>query len=378
MMDLKFFTNFSEHSIADLNEWHEEGKKIAGIYCIYAPVELIRASGIIPISLCGKKQDPIKDAEKELPPSLCPLIKASYGYAVTDTCPFFSFSDIIVAETTCDGKKKMYELMEKIKPLHLMHLPHTQKGQAALEYWKSALHEMEEFLYEHSGVKVTEDKLRECIRQENLLRSELHEIMRLATDPKSPLSGSELMAVQESKSFSVYPESYLKALRKLRGELEAHIASPEAESNVQLRLMLTGCPVGKGSEKVIRIAEELGARVVCMENCTGLKGMTMPVDEQGDPFEALAKRYLQIPCSCMTPNPGRFESIREMIETFKVDAVIDLTWTGCHTYNAESTLISRFTEESLDLPFLHIETDYSESDVEQLRTRIEAFIELSQ
>ena len=72
--------------------------------------------------------------------------------------------------------------------------------------------------------------------------------------------------------------------------------------------------------------EELGARVVCMENCSGLKGLTLPVAEDGDPWEALARRYLQIPCSCMTPNPNRLDSLRELAGLYRADAVIDLTW----------------------------------------------------
>ena len=115
---------------------------------------------------------------------------------------------------------------------------------------------------------------------------------------------------------------------------------------------------------------------MCMENCTGLKGMTLPVDETGDPWEALAQRYLSIPCSCMSPNANRLTSLQEMAEAYRVDAIIDLTWLGCHTYNAESTTVKRFVEGELGLPFLRVETDYSTSDTEQLRTRVEAFIEI--
>ena len=145
-----------------------------------------------------------------------------------------------------------------------------------------------------------------------------------------------------------------------------------------LRILLTGCPVGKGSDKVIEIAEASGARVVCMENCSGLKGMTMAVDETGDPYAAIARRYLEIPCSCMSPNPHRLTAIAEMVGIFKVEAVLDMTWMGCHTYNVESTRLERFVENELHLPFLHIETDYSESDEGQLRTRIEALLELAE
>ena len=376
-MGIKHFVNFSELSIADMEAWKDAGGKIAGVYCIYAPTELIRAAGVAPVSLCGKKQDPIKEAERELPPSLCPLIKSSYGYAINGTCPFFSASDVLVAETTCDGKKKMYELMGRLKPLHLMHLPHTQVGGAALEYWLHAQRDLAAFLTDCSGVAVTEDALRAQIAEQNAIRAELSRVALLAADDRSPLTAANLLAVQESKSFSVYPEKYLAALTGLRRDLESFLAQPGHPARSGMRVLLTGCPAGKGSDKLIRIIEELGARVVCMENCSGLKGLTLAVDEDGDPWEALARRYLQIPCSCMTPNPNRLDSLRELAELYRTDAVIDLTWLGCHTYNAESTTIKRFVEAELGLPFLHVETDYSASDTEQLRTRVEAFIELS-
>jgi benzoyl-CoA reductase/2-hydroxyglutaryl-CoA dehydratase subunit BcrC/BadD/HgdB len=176
----------------------------------------------------------------------------------------------------------------------------------------------------------------------------------------------------------VHPETYLAQLTALKNELETFLSQPDLPDQGGVRILLTGCPVGKGSDKVIRIAQDLGARIVTMENCSGLKGMTLAVDETGDPLESIARRYLKIPCSCMTPNPNRLESIREMADLFKVDTVLDMTWLGCHTYNAESTTIQRFVEDTLQLNFLHIETDYSESDEGQLRTRIEALIELSE
>ena len=313
-------------------------------------------------------------------PVLCiyPACASSYGYAITDTCPFFSFSDFLVAETTCDGKKKMYELMGTLKPLHLMHLPHTQVGQAALDYWIAAFKALEEFLVSASGHSVTPEGLRSQIREQNQIRRVLLEVALLAADPRSPMTAQEMLAVQESKSFCVFPEKYLQHLTRLKSGLENFLAQPALPEHRGVRILLTGCPVGKGSDKVINIIEDLGARVVCMENCSGLKGMSLAVDETGDPHEALARRYLQIPCSCMIPNPNRMSDLRQMAVQFKADAVVDLTWLGCHTYNGESFAVQTLVEEELALPFLHIETDYSESDLEQLKTRIEALMELSQ
>ena len=142
------------------------------------------------------------------------------------------------------------------------------------------------------------------------------------------------------------------------------------------RILLTGTPAGKGSDKVLKLIEESGAVIVCQENCTGIRNVFDPVDEEeSDPFMALAGRYLNLSCSCMTPNRGRIDRIREFIEELNVHGVVDLTWQCCHTYNVEAYTVRRAVEEEYGLPFLHIETDYSDSDVEQLRTRVEAFLE---
>ena len=210
------------------------------------------------------------------------------------------------------------------------------------------------------------------------MREKLGRIVRLMADPRVSLSGLDMMTVMESKSFVVDLEDYIDRLGDLEAELEAvlnvgAIGLPLPHA----RILLTGCPVGKGSEKVVRLIEELGATVVTMENCTGMKGLVTPVEEDKDPFTAIADRYLDIPCSCMTPNQGRLESIALLAKEFDVDAVVDLSWLYCHTYEVENGLIRELCETTLNLPYLHLATDYSASDAEQLRTRIEAFLEMT-
>lgn len=370
------FKSIPERNIAELDTARTNGGLVAGIYCIYAPNELIRAAGAIPVGLCGKRKDPIQAAEKDLPVSLCPLIKSSYGYAVTDTCPFFRLSDVIVAESTCDGKKKMYELLSTLKPTHVMQLPHTQTGSAALRYWVDSLHRLEEFLCSHGAQPVREDELTRQIVIHNTMRSKLSSLMRLAAHKCSPLSGLDLLAIQESKSFTAEITTYVQRLEELERILKEYLEQLDLKTHPGPRLLLTGVPVGKGSEKVIRIAEELGARVVCMENCTGLKGLELFIDEEKEPYQALAERYLKIPCSCMSPNPVRRKSLFELGQEYGIHGAVDLTWLGCHTYNTESSMVKQWIEADLGVPVLHLETDYSDADVEQLRTRIEAFLEL--
>jgi benzoyl-CoA reductase/2-hydroxyglutaryl-CoA dehydratase subunit BcrC/BadD/HgdB len=142
------------------------------------------------------------------------------------------------------------------------------------------------------------------------------------------------------------------------------------------RVLLTGCPVGLGTEKVIRLTEELGANIVAMENCSGYKTLELQTNTNvADPIVALAEKYLAIPCSCMSPNPNRLELLDKMIDDFRADAVIDLTWQACHTYNIEAFEVGKLVK-SKGLPCLHLESDYSNSDLESLKVRIEAMLEM--
>lgn len=373
------FEESGERFLLDISELEDAGVKVAGIYCLFAPVELVRAAGAIPVSLCGKREKPIAEAERTLPPNLCPLIKASYGYAVTDTCPYFAASDFLIGETTCDGKKKMYEFLGRLKPLHLMHLPYGATEPHALEFWYKELLRLGSFIEGITGQKIDRDHLSHQIGIHNTIRKTIDRTSRFQAADRVPISGLDMMTVMESKGFFVYPEKYLELLRTFITEMEAIDAGgyspfePDAP-----RILLTGCPVGKGSEKVLRLIEECGGAVVCMENCTGVKELELMVDEkEKDPFLALARRYLQIPCSCMTPNTGRTDLLGRLIRDYRADGVVDLTWQCCHTYNIESRVIGDFVEKVYALPFLHLETDYSTSDAEQLRTRIEAFLEMA-
>lgn len=372
---LAFFEKFSEHCLAALETARDAGTLIAGVYCIYAPLEIIRAAGIIPIGLCGKRQAPIQAAEAVLPASLCPLIKSSYGYAATDTCPFFSAADFVIAETTCDGKKKMYEFLSRIKPIHLMHLPYDQALGSALHFWGAEVERLGEFLTAQSGIPVTAGRLREEVGIQNSMRSLLWEIVRINADGAPLLTGMQLLPVLESKGFMVEARPYLASLRELRDELRQLRANGETIiSNRSPRILLTGTPVGKGSHKILQLIEESGAVVVCQDNCSGIKGLDSPVSTEGDLFENVSRRYLEIPCACMSPNPGRLQAVERLCRDFKIDGIVDLTWQGCHGFNVESRTV-REKADLLGVPFLQIETGYSESDAEQIRTRIEAFLE---
>lgn len=372
---MRRFEALGERFLADVEAFREGGGKVVGIYCTFAPSELVRAAGAVPVGLCGKRQEPIAAAEQTLPANLCPLIKSSYGYAITDTCPYFAASDILLGETTCDGKKKMFELLGRIKPMHIMHLP-LSHGLAHDRFWLEEMRGLASFLEGQTGQAITEERLRREINAQNEVRRLLKEVAWTSAAERPVLSGLDLMLVMEAKSFVADLDVYADDLRSLLAEIKALAAQGvSAAKSGATRILLTGCPVGKGSDKVLRLIEECGAVAVCQENCTGIKSFDRLVDEGADQLAALAERYLRTPCSVLTPNDGRLELLGRLADEFRVQGVIDLTWHCCHTYNIESHVVREFLA-GRGLPMLHLETDYSEADTEQLRTRIEAFLEM--
>lgn len=367
------FFNIRQENIIRMKEAKENGTKVVGIYCTYCPQELILAAKAIPVGLCGTKEEPIAAAEEILPRNLCPLIKSSYGFAATDTCPFFHFSDLVIGETTCDGKKKMFEIMNEIKPVYVMQLPQVQDTEEAISQWANELRCLRSYLEEALDVIITDEDIWEAIKTVNRETKATKAVCDLNQMDPPPLSGLDLLTVTWSRGFSIDKNEVINMLDSFKD----NVVIPDADANSKKpRVLLTGCPVGLGTEKVINIVDELGANVVAMENCSGYKTLELLNDESlSDPIEALARKYLQIPCSCMSPNPYRIELIQRMIEDFKVDAVIDLTWQACHTYNIEAYSVQKVVKE-LSLPYLHLESDYSTSDIENLKVRIEALLEM--
>jgi benzoyl-CoA reductase/2-hydroxyglutaryl-CoA dehydratase subunit BcrC/BadD/HgdB len=376
---MNIFENMRNDNALSIQSAKENGLKVVGIFCAYSPMELVLAAGALPVGLCGTRHEPIAAAEKILPRNLCPLIKSSFGFAVTDTCPYFRASDFIIAETTCDGKKKMFELLGQIKPMQVLHLPQGTNRSGALRWWLEELYLLKERLEEHLGVTISSDDLREAIRicnRERTALKNLHELNRL--NP-APMTGLDMLTTIFVKGFNVDKEEGTGLINQLAEEVRniaAQGISPFAKGTP--RILLTGCPVGIGSEKVVSLLEECGGSVVCFESCSGIKTLEYLVDEdeRKDPMEAIAERYLQIPCSCMSPNPGRLELLGRLIGEYKVDGVVDLSWQACHTYIVEGELVRRHVRDNFGLPYIQLETDYSTSDIEQLKTRISAFIEM--
>lgn len=374
----QIFDDFAEgrrNAFIKAKELKDKDIPLVGVFCTYFPQEMALAMGAATVSLCSTSDETIGDAEQDLPRNLCPLIKSSYGFAKTDKCPFFYFSDLIVGETTCDGKKKMYEYLSEFKPVHVMELPNSQSEQG-FTLWKSEIIKLKSVLEEMFDVNISEDDIRRAIRIKNEERKALKRFYELGKREPVALLGQDILKVISGTTFSFDKEGIPKQIDDLMDKImDEYGKGNKYESKP--RILITGCPIGGAAEKVVKAIEDNGAYVVAFENCTVAKAVEELVDEENeDVYDALAKKYLSIGCSCMTPNPNRIKMLDKMIDEYKVDAVVDVVLTACHTYNVETLSIKRFVNEKKNKPYMSVETDYSVSDIGQLNTRMAAFIEM--
>ncbi len=369
------FAQQRKNSFLAVKEYKDKGIPVVGSYCTYFPQEIAMAMGAATVSLCSTSDETIAEAEKELPKNLCPLIKSSYGFAKTDKCPFFYFSDVVVGETTCDGKKKMYELMGDFKETYIMELPNTQREEALL-LWRKEMIRFKEYLEEKFQTTITEDDIKKAIKTNNEARLALRRLYQVMRHDPAPITGYDLFKVLYGSTFKLDRSLIAGEVNVLVDKIEKEYAEGKMQEK-KPRILVTGCPIGGATEKVIRAIEDNGGIVVTYENCGGAKSIDKLVDEENpDVYDALARRYLDIGCSVMTPNPNRLELLGRLIDEYQVDGVVEMTLQACHTYNVEAYGIRKFVNEVKKKPYISVETDYSQADIGQLGTRITAFLEM--
>ncbi len=281
-----------------------------------------------------------------------------------------------MGETTCDGKKKMFELMGEYKPVHIMQLPNNPTTDEAHTMWKAEIVKFKETLETQFNVTISEEDIRSAINLKNRERQTLKDFYALGKLNPPAISGGDILKVLYGSTFKFDREETIKDVSALTEKIKAEYdAGKELERKP--RVLITGCPIGGVTEKVVKAIEDNGATVVFYENCMGAKAIEDNVDESiDDVYEALAQKYLKIGCSCMSPNDNRFKLLDRAMDEYQVDAVVDVILQACHTYAVETMNVKRFVNDKKGKPYISVETDYSTSDIGQLNTRMAAFIEM--
>jgi len=367
------------HSIrpAELVE-AQKNTKIFGTFCVYVPDEIIFAAGGIATGLCGGAQFWVPSGEKVLPTNTCSLIKAALGARIDRTCPFFSIADIFVGETTCDGKKKAWEILNNYTPVYVMELP-QQKRIKDITAWAQEIREFLIKVEELTANKITAENLSRAIGLINNKRRALQRLYSFRKLPNPPISGKDCLLISQI-AFYDDPLRFTEMTNKLCDELDQRVRegvgvyAPDAK-----RILFTGTPMAIPNWKLHHVVESETVAVVGEETCTGIRYFDNLVDENQTTLEgmiyALAERYMRINCACFTPNSARVEDIKRYVREYGADGVIDVNLKFCTLYDVEGYLVERALKDD-GIPVLGLETDYNEGDFAQLRTRVEAFLEI--
>ncbi len=364
--------------VRELREHALKGGQVVATYCVFVPEELVWAADGIPVGLCAGTQFSVPTAESVLPRNTCALIKSSFGFKLGRVCPYVQASHLIVGETTCDGKKKMFEILSQYQPVYVMEVP-NKKTERSRQLWLGEVYAFKEVIEKLTGNEITAEKLEQAIEMVNARRRALQRLYDLRKVSPVPISGKDaLLATQVA--FYDDAKRNTQMLNALCDELDKRVSTGQgvAPENAP-RILISGSPMAIPNWKLHHLVESSGAVVVCEESCTGTRFFSDLVETGNktleDQLKALADRYMNIHCACFTPNDERLDDVVKLAKEYKADGVIHYNLQFCHTYANEAVNVAKRLENE-GIPLLRIETDYSDEDSGQLKTRIEAFLEM--
>ena len=330
------------------------------------------------MGLCVGAEWAYDEVERVLPRNTCALIKSFMGFKLGKVCPYVEACDVVIGETTCDGKKKAYELCADLAPVHVMELPQMKSAQSRA-LWRAELDRLVGKLEEVTGRKLTAENLQASIKEVNDKRRALQRLNAARKAAPVPISGKDALLAVQIAFYDDVPR-FTAMVNKVADELEARVAAGEGVAPKDApRVVVTGSPMSIPNWKLHDVIEKAGGVVVAEELCTGSRYYTKLVDENGGDIagmlDHIANKYMDINCACFTPNNGRIDDILELAEQYHADGIVNYSLQFCAPYQIEATSVERAAQKA-GIPMLRIDTDYSMEDVGQLSTRVEAFLEM--
>ncbi len=363
--------------VKELVQAKKEGRPVVGTFCVYIPEEIVVAANGICVGLCGGSPGSIPDAEKILPRNICPMVKSAFGFKAGRICPYFQAVDFVYGETTCDAKKKTWEILDRLVPTYVMEIP-QMKRERDRALWLEEVKDFKAKIEEVSGKSISPAQLAAAIKVINAKRRALQRLTRLRAANPAPISGKDALLIEQI-AFYDEPVRFAAKVNELCDELEARVAKGEgAFAKSALRVMVSGTPMALPNWKIHNLVESAGAVIVNEESCIGTRYFKDLIPEESQDMEqqlaALTDRYMRIDCSCFTPNDERVDQVLREYKASAAQGIIHYSLQFCHTYNIEEIKIREACQRQ-GIPYLSIESDYSPDDVGQLQTRIEAFLE---
>lgn len=349
-----------------IRQREDQSQKVIGWVCIYVPEEIIYAGGMLPFRVIGG-EGKTEQADAYLYSNICSFIRSCLEEGFRKK---YDFLDGFITCNNCDHVRRLYDVWShylKTPFIRILTLPH-KISPSSLEFFTIHLRRFKEELQDFFGVQLSDESLCQAIEVYNKTRRLLRDLYELRKASSPPISGAESLEIV--RAGMVMPrDKYNQLLEDLLRDIKNR--GKVYTSNI--RLMVMGSELD--NPEYLKVIEDLGALVVADNLCFGSRYFWDLVEVDGNPLEALAKRYLtHAPCPRMYPPSNRFDYLRKMIEDFRVDGIIYQAIKFCDMYGIEPP-IARANIEELGIPILFLDREYPLAGVGQMRTRVQAFLE---
>ncbi len=368
-MELINRQDLAARRLNELQELKARGRKLAGYFCLYVPVELLRAAGAVPIRLARADYPSSQIGERHLRADACPFCKSSLEKLLSD--PLYRLMDMLIFVNTCDMMRRLPELVAtRVSiPVFQLYLPRTAEPfPARIAEFEHQLRRLADFVTRLTGTAIDDQHLQNEIEIGNRLRSALRSIEALRVSPVPLLTTGELFDLI-SLATLLEPADLLPLIAQIKNRATNQVFNRQPTPP---RLLLAGSIIAEEEREVISLLEERAA-IVADVICTGARFIEGDITTGSDPFRALAEYYFnRIPCPCRRPNTALYQHIRQLIAERQVQGIVFQTLLYCDPWRFEA----RDLRQATGLPMLEIDHDYSRQHFEQLRTRIEAFVEI--
>jgi benzoyl-CoA reductase/2-hydroxyglutaryl-CoA dehydratase subunit BcrC/BadD/HgdB len=363
----------------------EKGKKVIGYFCLFAPTELILAADAIPVRVNSGWYDTSKLGDRVVPVEVCPVIRSTIGAKMIELSPFLEQSDALISVLTCDGMTKLSEILSDVKTIWGMNVPRIKDSTQSLRFWSDEVRHMKTQIEQFTGNKITRKKLKEAVEATHRATKAFRRLQDLRKG-NPVIMGRDAMLVNQTflwddkQRWTEKTEALCDALDK-RVQRKDWVCPPETP-----RVMVTGTPMfWPDNWKLPTLVEEGNPQgvIVADEQCSGERVLNDPVgvDEwsMDDMLNAISERYLMAStCPCFTSKDGNEDRINWLlnkVKEWKIQGVIYYVVRGCMLYAMEYTRVKK-TLDKINVPVYYLDTEYTREDVGQMKTRVEAFLEM--
>lgn len=352
------FTEARQLGFLHAKKIKDNGGLIAGCFCALAPRELLTAAGFTTVNICNTaKESELAAIADQIPLGICSAVKATYGLALADKCPYIHFSDILIGEDVCPGRLQAYQLFKKMKNVYIIQLPEGNDVDTKME---EELRKLASALTNRFNCRIDDQTLQQEIIKSNQQTRLLNKMVTICRENPPRLDGYSLAKILDGAEFIF---NHQDKLQKLNAVIEQASAAPAITGGK--RLIIGGCGLNGLIDKVIKPIEEAGAHIVAFDNCRW--GLAPLIDEniaQTNPWQALARKYNHIRCPL---RQNGFDTIAKLVADTNADALIQVGLDNCFA--------CQFANNSdLQIPTLHITTDYSDNDKDEIKQKLVAFL----